>query len=95
MVNPRYEHFKDFSSGPMSREEKRKVWLEISDMTPDEFDAMMAEHEERNKHVPSVGGPAPDFELERLDKDRKRTGEFVKLSDLSGRPVALSFGSFT
>ena len=32
-MDPKYEHFKNFSSDPMSMEEKRKVWLEISDMT--------------------------------------------------------------
>jgi hypothetical protein len=95
MVNPRFEHFKNFSSGPLTMEEKREVWLKISNMTREEFDAMMADHAKRNELVPQVGDEAPDFRIERLGSERERTGEFVKLSDLRGRPVALSFGSFT
>ena len=37
-MDPRYEHFKNFSGNDMSREEKRAIWLEISDMTGEEFD---------------------------------------------------------
>lgn len=95
-MDPRYEHFKDFSSTPMGYAEKRQVWLEISDhITAAEFDAMMAESKARQVRVPAVGSAAPDFEIERLDRERKRTGEFVRLSSLRGRPVALAFGSYT
>jgi hypothetical protein len=94
-MDPNYEHFRDFSSSGMSYPEKRKVWLEISDMSEDEFDAMMAEHGERQVAALKAGDTAPDFEIERLDRSKKRTGEFVKLSDLRGRPVALAFGSYT
>jgi peroxiredoxin len=38
---------------------------------------------------PSVGQPAPDFELADLD------GNSIRLSDLRGRPVVLEFGSYT
>ena len=48
-MDPRYEHFKNFSSADLSFAEKRKVWLEISDMSGDEFDAMMAEQKARRK----------------------------------------------
>ena len=75
--------------------ERKKVWLDISDMTEEEFDAMMAANNERQSRVPQVGDEAPDFEIERLTRDRKRTGDCVKLSSLRGRPVALCFGSFT
>ncbi len=96
MVNPKYEHFKDFSSAPMSMEEKKKVWIEISDhLTEESFDAMMAAHSAREVNLPKVGDMAPDFRIERLDRDRKRTGDYVQLSALRGRPVALLFGSFT
>jgi hypothetical protein len=95
MTNPTYEHFKDFSSSGLSFPEKRKVWLEISDMSPEEFDAMMADQKGRQSGVPKIGDVAPDFELERLDRDKKRTGEMVKLSSLQGKPVALCFGSYT
>lgn len=35
--------------------------------------------------VPSVGNPAPDFELENLD------GETIRLSNFRGKPVAINF----
>lgn len=96
MPNPKYEHFKDFSAGPMTMEEKKKVWIEISDhMTEEKFDAMMAEHSAREANVPRVGDMAPDFRIERLDREKKRTGEYVELSALRGKSVALLFGSFT
>lgn len=95
MVNPRYEHFKDFSSNDMSFAEKKKVWLEISDMTEAEFDALQAAHDARQAGVPRVGDTAPDFAIERLDRGRRRTGEIVSLSSLRGRTVALCFGSYT
>ena len=90
-----YTHFKDFSSSDMPYDERKKVWLQISDMSEDEFDVMLAANKKRQSRVPQVGTPAPDFEIERLDRDRKRTGELVRLSALKGRPVALVFGSYT
>jgi hypothetical protein len=95
MPDMNYAHFKDFSSSGLPFEEKKKVWLEISDMTEEAFDAMMAANKARQSRVPQVGTPAPDFEIERLDRDRKRSGERVRLSALKGRPVALVFGSYT
>ncbi len=94
-MNPRYEHFKNFSGNDMSREEKRAIWLEISDMTGEEFDTMMVEHGEHQLGAPKVGDMAPDFTAELLGAGRKRTGEFVTLSSKRGRPVALAFGSYT
>ena len=95
MPDERYAHFKDFSSAPLSLEEKKKVWLEISDMTEEEFDQMLKEEHARHAFVPDVGIEAPDFEIERLTPERKRIGEYVRLSSLRGRPVALAFGSYT
>ncbi len=94
-MDPRYEHFKNFSGNDMSRAEKRAIWLEISDMTGEEFDAMMVHHREHQLGGPEVGDMAPDFTAEVLGTGRKRTGEFVTLSTLRGRPVALAFGSYT
>lgn len=94
-MDPRYDHFKDFSSSDLSFPERKKVWLEISDMTEAEFDSMMAAQKARQDGAPKVGDTAPDFEIERLDRSKKRTGEYVKLSSLRGRPVALAFGSYT
>ncbi len=94
-MDPRYEHFRNFSSADLSFPEKKKVWLEISDMSEEEFDAMMADQKERQAGVPKIGDVAPDFELEILDRAKKRTGEFVRLSAHRGKPVALLFGSYT
>ena len=95
MPNALYDHFKDFSSNSMTFAEKKQVWLEISDMTEDEFDRMMAEEKGRVSLVPQVGDVAPNFTAERLGEGHRRTGEFVTLSKLRGRPVALAFGSYT
>lgn len=95
MPNPQYDHFKNFSSNGMSFAEKKQIWLDISDMTEPEFDAMMAAEKSREAQVPQVGEMAPDFAAERLGEGRRRTGEFVTLSALKGRPVALAFGSYT
>ena len=94
-MDSRYEHFKDFSSAPRSFEEKRKIWIEISDISEAEFDAMQAANKARQSRVPKVGEAAPDFEIERLTPGRKRSGEYVRLSSLRGRSVALAFGSYT
>ncbi|MGB0577024.1 MAG: hypothetical protein ACPGPC_12860 [Alphaproteobacteria bacterium] len=94
-MDPRFEQFKDLDWNSMSFPEKREVWLQISDMTAEEFNTMMAGQKARQDKVPKVGDMAPDFELERLDRTKKRTGEYVKLSDLRGKPVALCFGSYT
>ena len=79
----------------MSLSEKRAVWLEISDMTGEEFDTMMAHHRAHQAGGPEVGDLAPDFTAEVLGTGRKRTGEFVTLSSKRGRSVALAFGSYT
>ncbi len=74
---------------------RRKVWLEISDITEEQFDAHMATEKAREAIVPRAGVEAPDFVADVLDRERKRTGERVRLSDLRGQPVALVFGSYT
>ncbi|MAF49353.1 MAG: hypothetical protein QGH73_02435 [Rhodospirillales bacterium] len=95
MPSKEYAHFKDFSASPVPPEERRKIWLEISDITGEELDQMFADQKARQVRVPAVGEPAPDFEAELIDRNRKRTGETVKLSALRGKPVALVFGSYT
>jgi hypothetical protein len=74
---------------------KREVWLEISDISEAEFEGILADGNAREADVPKVGAEAPDFVAEVLDRDRKRTGEQVRLSDLRGKPVGLVFGSYT
>ena len=79
----------------MDMAKRREVWLEISDITEAEFDAHMDEQKAREAAVPRPGAMAPDFVADRLDRNRKRTGEQVRLSDYRGKPVAIAFGSFT
>ena len=79
----------------MDMAQRRKVWLEISDITEQEFEAHMAEEKAREADVPKVGSMAPDFVADVLDRQRKRTGETVRLSDLRGQPVGIIFGSYT
>ena len=79
----------------MAPEERRRMWLSISDMTEAGFDALQARQKARQANVPQPGVMAPDFELDVLDRVRKRTGEKVRLSALRGRIVGLAFGSYT
>ena len=80
---------------PMSPEERKQSWLEISVISEEQFDAMREHQAERQSKVPQPGDDAPDFEIDVLDRDRQRTGETVQLSALRGKPVALMFGSYT
>ncbi len=95
MPSKEYEHFKDFSSRNLPMDERRKIWMDLSNMTEDDFNKMFASQKVRQQRVPEVGQPAPDFEAELLHPDRQRSGETVKLSELRGKPVALVFGSYT
>jgi hypothetical protein len=79
----------------MDMAQRRKVWLQISDISEAEFEAHMAEEKAREADVPKVGSMAPDFVADVLDRARKRTGETVRLSALRGTPVGLVFGSYT
>jgi hypothetical protein len=60
-----------------------------------EYEAMIRERAERDRHAPKVGVPAPDFAIEHSAPDGTRTGEMFRLSEMRGRPVALVFGSYT
>lgn len=79
----------------MDMAQRRKVWLDISDISEAEFEAHMAEEKAREAIVPKVGTMAPDFVADVLGRDRKRTGEQVRLSSLRGKPVGIVFGSYT
>ncbi len=81
--------------GAMDRADRRKVWLEISDITEAEFESHIAAEMAREADVPKVGSEAPDFVADVLDRNRNRTGEQVRLSDLRGQPVGIVFGSYT
>jgi len=50
---------------------------------------------ERDRFSPKIGSPAPDFILEVLTSEGKRSDELFQLSSLFGRPVGLVFGSYT
>lgn len=69
--------------------------LEALMISREDWVAMRAESAEREKRVPQVGDQAPEFNLERLDYDGGRTGEFVSLASMRGKPVTLYFGSYT
>ena len=79
----------------LTMEERKKLWLSISDITEAELDAHFATQNARQTGVPQPGSEAPDFELDLLTRERQRTGERVRLSVLRGRPVGLIFGSYT
>ena len=79
----------------LTMDERRKIWIEISDPSEAELQELWADHKARQSRVPQVGDEAPDFELDLLDKETGRTGEKVKLSGLRGKPVGIVFGSFT
>jgi hypothetical protein len=79
----------------MTPEERKKMWLSISDISEARFDALQAEQKARQVRVPQPGTAAPDFELEVVTRDRRRTGEKVRLSAMRGQPVGLVFGSYT
>ena len=57
----------------------------------DRWEARLA----RDKMSPAIGGNAPDFELEVLSPEGKRTGSLFRLSSLFGKPIGLVFGSYT
>ena len=94
-MDPGDQHFRNVSSADLAFAEKRTVWLEISDMSGKEFDAMMAEQEARQESVPRVGDGAPGLKLDVFDREKKRIGETVNFSGLRGKPFALLFGSYT
>ncbi len=69
--------------------------LKRLNISPEDYIKVKELAEEREKRVPQIGDPAPDFELERLTDDGKRTDQRVRLSSLRGKPVLLYFGSYT
>ena len=69
--------------------------LKRLNISPEDYIKVKELAGEREKRVPQVGDMAPEFELERLSGDGKRTGENVRLSSLRGKPVVLYFGSYT
>ncbi len=79
----------------LSMEERRKIWIEISDISADDLQHHMEEQKAREAGVPQPGDDAPDFTADVLDRDHQRTGEQVSLSSLRGKPVGIFFGSYT
>ena len=69
--------------------------LKRLNISPEDYIKVKESADEREKRVPQIGDPAPDFELERLTDDGKRTDQRVRLSSLRGKPVLLYFGSYT
>jgi hypothetical protein len=79
----------------MTPEERKKMWLSISDISEAQFDALQTEQKARQVRVPQPGTIAPDFELDLVTRDRRPTGEKIRPSALHGQPVGLVFGSYT
>jgi hypothetical protein len=79
----------------LSMEERRKIWIEISDITADDLQHHMDEQKARETSVPQPGDDAPDFTADVLDRDRQRTGAQITLSALRGKPVGIFLGSYT
>jgi hypothetical protein len=71
------------------------MWLSISSISEGQFDALQAEQRARQVRVPQPGTMAPDFEIDVLTRQHKRTGARCRLSSLRGTPVGLVFGSYT
>ncbi len=72
--------------------------LEKMGITREGFREVRRTMMERDARTPPSGGLAPDFEIERLSPEGKRTDETFRLSTSlaeRGRPVALVFGSYT
>ncbi len=69
--------------------------LKRLNISPEDYIKVKQAADERERHVPEIGDPAPDFELERISGGGKRTGDHVRLSSLRGKPVLLYFGSYT
>ena len=82
-------------AGGKTREQMREEWIELSDMTADEFDALQATYKARASGMPVPGDEAPGFTVDVMDASQKRTGEIKSLSDFRGKPVGLIFGSYT
>ena len=76
------------------REIPPERWAQMR-MTPEEYAGMRAERLAREAAAPKLGELAPDFELERLSPEGRRTGRHFRLSSNRGRPVGLVFGSYT
>ena len=74
----------------MSEEE-----LEFRGWTREGIAERWAGRVEKDEGSPQIGDEAPDFELEILSPEGKRTGETLRLSSLRGKPRGIYFGSFT
>ena len=71
-------------------------WLKTRGLTRDQLRRFIEKRVIRDKEkTPRVGDPAPDFELEKLDAQGRRTGQMVRLSSFFGSPIGLIFGSYT
>lgn len=70
-------------------------FLKFLGLSRDGYRDVYASGLEREARAPDIGSKAPDFVAERLTGSGRRTGNYIRLSELRGRPVALVFGSYT
>jgi|TARA_B100001094_G_C17450974_1_gene448252 hypothetical protein len=74
----------------------KQEWLDTRGMTRDELRTLIEGRVIRDQEVsPKVGEDAPDFDVEILDAQGKRTDKMMKLSSQFGVPIGLVFGSYT
>ena len=71
----------------MTPEERKRMWLSISDITEAQFDALQAKQKARQVRVPQPGTTAPDFELDRVTSTRTPTGALSRRSVSSSAPT--------
>src|SRR5260370_7482451 len=59
----------------MTPEERKRMWLSLSDITEAQFDALQAAQQTRQARVPQPGAVAPEFELDMVPRDPKPPGQ--------------------
>lgn len=68
---------------------------ELSNLNRLELQAVFDRGVLHEKSSPRVGNQAPEFRLELLNRQGRRTGKFIRLSQNLEKPVALVFGNYT
>ena len=68
---------------------------EAAGFTRAQFENRWRARLERDRFSPKIDSPAPDFILEVLTSEGRRSGELFRLSSLFGKPIGLVFGSYT
>ncbi len=84
------------SDAPWTNDEQVNDFLATMELPPEPvMKQYIAAREIIEAKVPKEGEKAPEFRLEKLSPEGRRSGEQVSLSDFRGRKVALLFGNYT